>query len=455
MRTVTAPGRGSAGARTGGARSLLAAALPLLAVGSLAACGGADDRFGTPDRVHVPPESVVASFGELDDSTGVEVLSYVYGAALSESGRYVAVADRAPPHLRLLDRRTDSARSLAPEGEGPGELRTAWSVEFLGDSVLLALAEDLRIERYGVRGEWRGGHRLGGTGLLVSSITAGCGKEVYAYGHPAEYRHLDTVPWVHRLTLDEEASATPRLEIPGTDFRFGWGGLEGFDGTDAGVLLWDKGRSPQVGFWLPCGGDSHRAFDHRAAREIEMETVLETREGPSGTALTLPDTMFAGAAARDSTQIWARRALRPDDGLRVTSFRVVTGGEGREVELRGRWSLHDAHPEGLLLETPDPYPSVKVVDWSWFEEQLTPVACGSWEGESGSASFRCCREASVCSPPSGRVHFRSAVELGERFTASVKTFWRSSCARHGGTEVEIEGLRATVSPRLLVPPTGS
>lgn len=350
-------------------------ALAVTALAVMAGCGGDDGRFAPPDRVEIPPEAVRSSFGELDDTTGVEVFNYLYGAALSESGRYMALASRSPPSLRVLDRRTDSAWSFGPDGEGPGEIRAAYGVEFVGDTALLVLSGGHRIERFGVRGAYLGGRRLADTGLRVADITAGCGGRIYAYGHPAEYRHLDAVPWVHELILEEEVSSRSLLELPGTDFRFGWGGLGGFDGTEAGVLYWDKAQSPQVGFWLPCGRAEPGIFSHRATGEIRTRTDLEGREGKSGQAFTLPDTLFAGAAARGSTKIWARKALEPEDGIRVTTLQVVGGGECREMELRGTWSLHDAHSDGLLLYTSDPVPAVKLVDWSWFEGRLTRVRC--------------------------------------------------------------------------------
>lgn len=352
-------------------RDFISAVLVLV----LAACGDDQRRFEPPPDVYVTPEVVLASFGSFSDTTGVEALGRIDDAALSESGRYMAVADETSPHLKILDRASDSAWSFGAQGEGPGELRAAYSVEFLGDSSLLVLSGDHRLEHFSLQGEWRGGYGLSATDLLISSITAGCGQSIYAYGHPARYRHLDSLPWVHEIHRDSANSTRPLLWIPGTEFHFGWGGLEGFDATEDGVLLWDRAQTPHVGFWLACGGDAIRIWSRWAAEEIEIESGLETREGVGGQSLTLPDTLFAGAAARGSTKIWARRPYRPNDGELVTLVRVHRDGMCRAVGLLGEWTLHDAHSDGLLVSTHEPFPSVSVLDWTWFETKLAQVKC--------------------------------------------------------------------------------
>lgn len=344
-------------------------------VSVLAACGDEQPRFDPPPDVYVTPEVLLASFGSLSDTAGVEALGRINDAALSESGRYVAVADGSPPHLKVFDRASDSAWSFGAEGDGPGELRATYSVEFLGDSILLVLSGDHRLEHFSVQGEWRGGYNLVPTDLLIGSITAGCGQSIYAYGHPARYRHLDSLPWVHEVRRDPEISARPLLWISGTEFRFGRGSLKGFDATEDGVLLWDRAQTPHVGFWLACGGDSTRIWSRWAAEEIDVESGLETREGVGGQTLTLPDTLFAGAVARGSTKIWARRPYRPDEGEQVTLVRVHRDGTCRAVGLLGTWTLHDGHSDGLLVATYEPFPSVSVLDWTWFETELAQVRC--------------------------------------------------------------------------------
>lgn len=341
----------------------------------LAACGDEQRRFDSPPDVYVTPEVVLASFGSLSDTTGVEALGRVDDAALSESGRYVAVADESSPHLKILDRASDSAWSFGAEGDGPGELRAAYAVEFLGDTSLLVLSGDHRLEHFSVQGEWQGGYSLSATDLLISSITAGCGQSIYAYGRPARYPHLDSLPWVHEVRHDPEVSTRPLLWIAGTEVRFGRGSLKGFDATGDGVLLWDRAQTPHVGYWLPCGGDSVQIWSRWAAEEVEVESGLRSREGVRGQALTLPDTLFAGAAARGSTKIWARRPYRPNDGEQVTLLRVHRNGACRGVGLLGEWTLHDGYSDGLLVSTYEPFPSVSVLDWTWFETKLAQVRC--------------------------------------------------------------------------------
>lgn len=341
----------------------------------LAACGYEDRDIDSPPDVYVTPEVLLGSFGSLSDTTGVEALGRIDDAALSESGRYMAVADESAPHVKVFDRASDSAWSFGAQGEGPGELRAAYAVEFLGDSSLLVLSGDHRLEHFSVQGEWRGGYRLSATDVLISSITAGCGQSIYAYGHPARYRHLDSLPWVHELRRDPEISARPLLWIPGTEFYFGWGGLAGFDATEDGVLLWDRAQTPHVGFWIACGSDSTRIWSRWAAEEIEVESGLESREGVGGQVYTLPDTLFAGAAARGSTKIWGRRPNRPDAREQVTLVRVHRNDNCRAVGLLGRWTLHDGHSDGLLVSSSEPFPSVSVLDWTWFESKLAQVRC--------------------------------------------------------------------------------
>lgn len=341
-------------------------------------CSRDDAPLDRRSRVYVTPEAVLTSFGSLSDTTGAEVMSHIKAAALSESGRYLAVADRSPPYLRIFDRESGAARSFGPEGRGPGELRAADAVEFLGDSVLLVLARGYRLERFNVQGEWLGGYDLRGTELLTSSMTAGCGSRIYVYGIPAEYRRLDSVPWVHELSPVTRTTATPLVWIPGTDFHFGWGGLEGFDGNGNGVLLWDRAQTPHEGYWLPCEGSSARIWSRWSAAEIDVESeARRSSAGTGGQALMLPDTLFAGAAARGPAKIWGRRAFEPDGGTNATHFRVVRDGTCRAVGLMGEWTLHDASSDGLLVATGDPFPSISVLDWGWFEERLTAVRCVS------------------------------------------------------------------------------
>ena len=339
-------------------------------------CGTDEEIFDPPARVAIPPEAIIASFGELTDTTEVEVLTWARLASLSESGRYLAIGDNAPPFLRILDRKKGTKTSFGERGNGPGELMSAYSLDFLGDSILLVLSSGQRLERFTVAGESLGGHRLPDTGVLVRSIAVACDDRVFAYGVPVGHRQLDTVPWVHELKLGSEISAEALLDIPGTGYLMGYGGLNGFDGNSDGLLLWHRAREPQVGYWLPCDGGSSVLWSHTAPREIvERSLTLEGRE-VGGSVLTLPDTLFQGAAAFGEVKVRVRKALRPEDGVEVSSFHVVEKDECREVELLGNWTLHDAHREGLVMETSDPFPRVQVVEWAWFNAVLSRVSCG-------------------------------------------------------------------------------
>lgn len=108
-----------------------------------------------------------------------------------------------------------------------------------------------------------------------------------------------------------------------------------------------------------------------------METAFALSDDRGGMALSLPSTLFAGAAVRGSVKIRAHRARESRDPEPVTTFHVVTDGECHDVELVGEWSLHDTHVDGLVLSRREPFPSVEVLDWSWFEEQLTPARCAA------------------------------------------------------------------------------
>jgi hypothetical protein len=343
---------------------------------ALLACGNeADDAsFPPPARVEIPAEAVVASFGSLSDPSEMEVLTTVWLAALSETGRFLAVGDRAAPFLRVLDRETDSAVSFGAEGRGPGEILRPLALDFHGDSILLVLAGG-RLERFGTTGEWLGGRPLTGLGLQVTSMTAGCGDGIFLYGVPGNHRRLDTVPWLHEVDFGPEPSAETRLEIPGRGYDFGWGGLHGFDGTKEGLVLWHMFKEPQVGYWLPCDGGQAKIWSHTASDTERLGKAFELEDNRQGMVLTLPDTLFAGAAARGSVKVRARRALEPDDEVAVTTFHVVTDDGCREVELEGEWTLRDAHADALVLTRYEPFSAVQVIEWAWFKSVLNPAPC--------------------------------------------------------------------------------
>lgn len=348
------------------ARSLLA----LVAVVVTAGCSP-EEGFVPPARLDIPPQAVVASFGELEDSTGVQVLARPWAAALSESGRLMAVGEyAAPPLVRVLDRATGEVWSFGPRGRGPGELLSVHALEFLGDSVLLVLSGQ-RLERFTVAGKWLAGHRSADLGLVVSSITSGCGGRVFAYGVPTDRPGRDSVPVVFELGLRHDPTVEARFWIPG---RAGWaqGALQGFDGGDHGVLLWHKFSEPEVGYWIPCDGSEPTVWSHAASLD-EVEAVISLG-GRGGMVLTLPDTLFQGAAVRGSTRVLAHTWDWRTPASQVTRFRAADAG-CREVELVGDWRLFDAHADGVLVATMDPYPVVQLIDWNWFEGVLTRAPC--------------------------------------------------------------------------------
>jgi hypothetical protein len=73
----------------------------------------------------------------MSDATGTGILSSRSVAALSESGRYLAVGDRVPPFLRILDQETGAARAFGPKRQGTGELMSACGLDGNEGGVLL------------------------------------------------------------------------------------------------------------------------------------------------------------------------------------------------------------------------------------------------------------------------------------------------------------------------------
>jgi hypothetical protein len=349
--------------------------LLLLGLFLISSCSLGEEVYQEPMRVVIPEEAVTVSFGELEDASGLQILTTAWVAALSETGRFLAVGDRADPFLRVLDRSSNAVTRFGEKGGGPGELRSAYAVDFLGDSIVLVLNGGSRLERFRPSGEWVSGHPLSGTGLLVFSVATACGGEVFAFGVPSGHRGLDTIPWVHELLFSSGIEAAERLSIPGKGYRIGWGGLNGFDGNDDGVLLWQKSTRPQVGFWVPCDGAPPRLWSHGGSERTVERTLAASDGHPGGSVLTLPDTLFGGAAAKGTTMIFARNPRDAVEGGRSTIFHVVRDSECLEVNIVGRWTLHDAHQDGLVLATNDPFPEVRVVDWAWFEDTLRRVPC--------------------------------------------------------------------------------
>lgn len=357
--------------------------LALVAVVLTAGCSP-EQAFVPPARLALPPDAVIAALGELEDSTGVQVLARPSAAALSRSGRLLAVGEyAAPPLVRVLDRATGEAWSFGPRGQGPGELISAHALEFIGDSVLLVLSGQ-RLERFTVRGEWLSGHWSADFGIRVSSITSGCSGRVFAYGVPAGRSSPDSVPWLFELDLDHDPSARVLLWTRG---RSSWaqGALQGFDGGDDGILLWHRLSIPEVGYWIPCDGSEPTVWSHAVSPD-EVEAMIDMGDR-GGMVLTLPDTLFQGAAVRGSARVMARTWDWQTPASQVTSFRAVDTG-CREVELLGDWRLYDAHADGLVVATSYPYPVVQLIAWDWFEGVLTPARCPQPPGGAGRPGSR-------------------------------------------------------------------
>lgn len=346
-----------------------------------------EEVFLPPARLAVPPEAVLVSFGVVEDSTGVHVLARPWVAALSESGRYLAIGEyAAPPLLRVLDRETGEAWSFGPRGRGPGELLSAHAVEFLGDSVLLVMSGQ-RLERFSVDGRWLAGYRPVEAGLTVVAIASGCGGRVYSYGAPVDARGLDSVPWIHELQLGPMVSSRPLFWTQGHAPR-GWGDLHGFDASEEGILLWHKRVEPEVGYWIPCDGSDPTVWSHAAAPQDVVDAVPLAGDR-AGMVLQLPDTVFRGAAVRGSTKVRARAWDYDRRGSAVTSLQVVDSGGCWEVELLGSWRLRDAHADGLVLSTESQgVPVVQLIDWNWFDGVLTPARCPPLPGGAGRQGSR-------------------------------------------------------------------
>jgi hypothetical protein len=356
-------------------RLILTVSLCLIACSSMTGCAApSDEDYATPVQVTPPGEGIVYQIGAASDGSGLREFAAIKTAVLSESGRFLAVADRrAPPYLRIVDRESDAVVAFGPRGGGPAELRSAEELTFSGDTLLLVLAGGGRLELFSATGEWRRGFRVPDAGVTLSSITNGCGGKLYGYGVPTGSVHVrpDTVPWVHELTIGETLTAEPRAAFVKHGVM-GWGGLFGFSGSADGILVWRKATNS--GYWVPCG---------EAVPELWSPALNPKPAGASeaegGMVFVLPDTLFAGAAATGNRRIWARTYAIADNN-RETAIRVVSEGTCSEVRFPGKWTVHDAQPVGLVLSVDDPAPTVKIIAWSWLSSQLRKVRCPAMDG---------------------------------------------------------------------------
>lgn len=348
--------------------------LRAILIGSLlaTACGG--ESRAPVQQLHLPTSEALDSLGRLSDSTRAEVFSRIKDASLSPSGRFFAVSDEAPPYLRILDRVERTISSFGNEGPGPGELRGVHAVDFEGDSVLLVLAAG-RLERFSVDGEWLGGESLSRRRIHPMSFAMGCGDRLFVYGAPVEHRELDSVPWLHEVDQSASSLTTPVLVIPG---RAGgsvrYGALYGVDGTDDGIFVWhiQVQSGVEAGYWIACDGSEPILLEHTAGSVPAAEAFLVG--GRQVLALTLPDTLFAGAAAIGAGA--AFRAFSSQNGDEATTSIRTIGSSGCELlEIVGDWRLYDAERGLLVLARQEPFPSAILVDSEWIRSNSVQRAC--------------------------------------------------------------------------------
>jgi hypothetical protein len=209
--------------------------------------------------------------------------------------------------------------------------------------------------------------------LSVMSITSGCGGRQFAYGVPAELPRSDLVPWVHQLGGPTDDPSTPVLYVPGGvggNVRFG--ALIGFDGAEDGVFVWHPQLSGvETGYWIPCDGSEPYVVDSINPGTTVTETFVAGADRVM--AVTLPDTLFAGAAAQRGLAIHAFRWK--DAGSVVTTIRTIQEQRCGAIELVGGWNVHDLEHGLIVLAQSEPFPAVHIVDWAWIESRLVKVVC--------------------------------------------------------------------------------
>jgi hypothetical protein len=347
-----------------------AALLPVCCAALVSCARDRADAYEPVLRTDVPASAIASSFGELEDPAGLTTLSSVGVASLSQSGRYLAVTDaRSAPFVRIVELATGTVHRFGGSGDGPGEMRAAGAVAFSGDTLLFVLSP-ARLERYSPRGEWLGGHRLADAGIRLSSITIGCGGRLFGYGLAAPRPAGGPVPWVHELHIDSVLTATPLVHIDGPSGSMSFGALYGFAATDSVLLLWH--RPTETGYRVACDDDAPTVLGRLGPPAPPVP--VGSSDAP-GMAMTIPDTVFNGAAAAGRRLLWAwgwgwQRGREP-----VVELNERQGSTCRALELRGDWRVRSAHEQGLLLSTNDPHPVVHLVRWDWLDENLRRVPC--------------------------------------------------------------------------------
>jgi hypothetical protein len=310
-----------------------------------------------PDPIYLDPGvRAVTEFGDLE--TG-NVLGTVQDAAISPSGRYLAVLDRDDPHLRVLDREYDTAYVFGKEGEGPGEVKFPMSIAFLGDSVLAVLRSGA-IDFFSPPGILRNTIQSSDLGIRAQAITDGC-DALFIYGISGEEGRAAEPHWLHRVKVQSSPDrSVPFLSLGGRSAAK-WGALEGLDGSDREIFLWHRPRNTEAGWVFDCEGETVRLLQSRES-ETEVRTAL-LEDGSGGAVFTLSDTLFSGSVVYGDVFLVAHtvRGENGEYGAGQTLLRSWAP-EGRGcVTIPGWWWVFDAEAELVALATQEPFPRVLLI----------------------------------------------------------------------------------------------
>jgi hypothetical protein len=343
-----------------------------LFAGLLSACGPVAGDPSPLIRTELSDTAVEYAFGELAGPEELTTLARIRGMALSGDGRLLAVLDRMPPHLRLIDLETGSAIAFGAGGRGPGELNSPNKIDFAGDSLLVLSGN--RIEYFSSRGEWIGGFSVARVGIIPVSFTVACAGQVYFYGPPRLFMDLAVVEWLHRLDDVTEPAATSVLTIPGKPTHVPMGAFRGVSGSRRGVFVWHPvlaAESFESGYWVPCDREAPRPIDATVPRaQLEERHVVD---GQRIASFAIPDTLFAGTGAFEHDVL---RAFQwRDQGRPVTTFRMIRPDSCSALEVEGHYTVFSLSEQYLMLAVHDPYPQALVVARSWFTARLRPVSC--------------------------------------------------------------------------------
>ncbi len=338
----------------------------LAAVLVLSGCGREPVEV-PPLRLVLPDSAIADSFGSLDGPSGVGALTMITDAALSGSGRFLAVGDYTDPFVHVLDRETGESWAFGQRGQGPGELIMLYSMEFTGDS-LIRLLSSSRLEEFTAAGDWLRGWRPADLGLRAVAFEGACSGRLFYHGNETHRRAVDSTAWLFEAIGPAEPPR-PRLFQPGVGVsRSGpWVWLQG---SAHGVAALHQQGEAETLYWIPCDGAA--VVMDRWGFSVSSRAA-ESSSGAKGRGYTLPDTLFWGLAVEGETIVYA---LTFKDGeARVTSLMVREGEACASLELFGSWTLFDLHRDLMLLAQHDPFPAVKAVSWRWVQEHLTPSRC--------------------------------------------------------------------------------